>query len=268
MTKCTSCSEEDLPVYSNSANKEGNFTETSRIIGTPNQAYSTNPIVDIATLEMSGPEITSSPSYKISLKLIPIYYNDFRTLFFKSNTDFEPNPGAFQNISGIFMNLIGFKDQIKLSDTGRDDGSLNIYREVVTHYEQDLGIPKNCWSSCSLNAINRFLGQQESLFDVGGACKVKCSLTLDQLFNAWEQQGVDLSGTPSDSNEVRVPKDNGAGAKTPVAVVTAKYKSVTPGVSDVELFFPYSVDFSGVTNRYYPTDRGSNGSTGIQPSSS
>ena len=257
MTNCASCSEENQIVHGNSGNKEGVFTETSRIIGTPQNPYPENPIVDIATLEMDGPLITSNPSYKISLQLIPIYYSDFRTLFFKSNTDFEPNPGAFQNISGIYMKMVGFKDQIKLNDTGRQDGSLNIYKEVVTHYEQDLGLPKNCWSSCSLNAINRFLGGQESLFDVGGACKVACSLTLDQLFTAWEQQGVELSGNFSDSNSVRVPTDT---TLTPIAVVTARYKSITPGVSDMEIFFPYAVDFNGIINRYQP-----NGISNILP---
>jgi hypothetical protein len=233
----------------NSSNKGENLSQTSRIIGTPENPYPSNPIVDIATLEMNGPIITSNPSHKISLNLIPIYYRDFRTLFFKSNTDFEPNPGAYQTMSSRYMDLVGFKEQIKLNDTGRSDGSLNIYREVVTHYEKELGLPKNCWSSCSLNAINRFLGGQESLFDVGGACKVACSLTLDQLFTAWEQQGVELSGNISDSNEFRVPSNQ---TDTPVAVVTAKYKSITPGVSDIEIFFPYAVDFSGVTNRYQP----------------
>lgn len=255
MANCASCSSENEIFNTNSGNKQGKFTETSRIIGTPINSYSSNPIVDIATLEMDGPVITSNPSYKISLQLIDIPYADFRTLFFKSNTDFEPNPGAYQQMIERYMTYVGFKEQVKLNDTGREDGSLNIYKEVVTHYEQDLGLPKNCWSSCSLNAINRFLGGQQSLFDVGGACKVACSLTLDQLFTAWEQQGVELSGNFSTPNNLRVPKANGVPSPRPVAVVTAKYKSITPGVSDIELFFPYAVNFANVTKRYEPENQ-------------
>jgi hypothetical protein len=245
MANCPSCAEQNQVL-----NTSENFVETSRVIGTPDNAYSSNPIVDIATLEMNGPIITSNPSYKISLKLIDISYSKFRTLFFKSNTDFEPNPGAYQSMQSDYMNYVGFAEQTKLNDTGREDGNLDIYKEIVTHYERDLGLPKNCWSSCSLNAINKFLGGQQSLFDVGGACKVACSLTLDQLFVAWQQQGVDLSGSFSTPDDLRIPTDL---TKSPVAVVTAKYKSITPGVADIEMFFPYAVDFSGVDSRYNPT---------------
>ena len=248
MTNCEGCSSNNLV-----ENKEGNFDETSRIIGTPKDPFPENPIVDIATLEMGGPLVVGSNSYKMSLGLIYINYYDFRLLFFKSNTDFEPNPGAYQTIPGVYELALEFKNQVLLNAGGSSDGSLNLYKKVTQHYEQNLGLPKNCWSSCSLNAMDRFLGGQTSLFDVGGACKVQCSLTLDQLFTAWEQQGVDLSS--GDQAKDRVPSDP---TKTPVAVVTAKYRSITPGVSDIEMFFPFAVDFSGVANRYNPSDPSGN----------
>ena len=126
-----------------------------------------------------------------------------------------------------------------------------LYYEMLAHYEKFLGLNSNCWSSCSLTNFQKILGDQYTLYDVGNPCNVKCSLTLDEYFYALEQQGVKMIEHTDHLHSLNhvVPDLSGTSYR-PIAVVTTTFKSLTEGVPNVDVVWPFAVDFEGVTTRY------------------
>lgn len=216
--------------------------------------YSPSVVVDIATMQETFSAVELNRAFVINLGVIDISYVTFRDLFFSTNSEFTPNLQAAIASSNDFSKYILNKSQKVILESG-DYRDFRIFNEMLVHYEENLGVTSDCWSSCSLTNFQNNIARQKTLFNVGDGCCIKCSLTLDEFFSAIEQQGVDMSGDAApDSTGLRnldevIPKDTD---KKPIAVVTALFASTTPGVPDVKVIWPYAVDFTNVSSRYTP----------------
>ena len=225
----------------------------ARIIMSVNQAdnakyYSPGVIVDIATMQENMSTIKLNNNININLAAINISYDNFRRIFYYQNAEFNPSVTAF-TVSGETIKQYIHNNSQRVITSDGSIRAFNLFRELLRIYETKLGSPSNCWDSCSLTKFQQTIAGINTLLDVGGSCCISCSLTLDEFFNSIEQQGVELSGNlfPRDLNYA-VPKDT---TKTPIAVVTAEFVSSTPQVPNVNIVWPFAVDFSGVVQRYH-----------------
>ena len=218
--------------------------------------YDTNPVVDIATMENDLTKVAHVNAKNISLEAISISYERFRQMFYNSNGAFEPNLNILHSDPSNSRLWLYNSVQTKITENGAGREDFKLFDDVMLHYETDLSLPRNCWSACSLTNMERTIANQKTLFDVGGSCHIPCSMDLDEFFNALEDQGVNLAGTRYlTHNNLRIPVDLD---KSPIAVVTALFKSTTSNVSDIAVSWPYLIDFSGVVGRYGPNYRTNN----------
>jgi len=205
--------------------------------------YNTNPVVDIATMENNLTSVHHVCAKNISLQAIDVSYATFREMFYNTNNSFQPN----LNVIVQHSNLLRNNKQQKVTEHGAGREPFNLFNDVMEHYETDLSLPRNCWSACSLTNMERTIANQKTLFDVGGSCNIPCSMTLDEFFNALEDQGVKLNGERYvNAENTRVPTNL---TKKVIAVVTAVYKSATANVSDIAVTWPYLIDFRGISAR-------------------
>ena len=134
-------------------------------------------IVDIATMQESFSRVEANNSYVINLAAIPISYGDFRKLFYPNNTEFSPNLHLV-NANDISLSSLIRNDKQTTIDSSLHSKTFNLFREMLQIYEENLKVPSNCWSSCSLTNFQNTLSHIKTLFDVGDSCCIKCSLTL------------------------------------------------------------------------------------------
>ena len=240
MTDCINCFDQDTKSI-----------ENSRFIfqNSVNSMFQNQVIVDIATLEQDINTISVNDSQVITLKTIDIYYDTFRDIFYYNNDRFQLVPSYRKQLEKTTDISLVTNDEQSIIDRNGRTTPYKIYAEMLAHYERFLGLKSNCWSSCSLNNFQKVLGDQYTLYDVGNPCNVKCSLTLDEYFYALEQQGVNMT-TGDNLNDV-VPAALITCYK-PIAVVTTTFKSLTEGVPNVDVVWPFAVDFQGVRSRYNP----------------
>lgn len=241
---CNNC--DDSPnVYS------GICETNSRIImsidpSSTNFIGSPSVVVDIATMQESFARVEVNNSHVISLAAIDISYHDFRRIFYPNNTEFSPNLVNIRRYD--ISNLIANDSQIVIDSSLRKK-QFNLFREMLQVYEEYLKVPSNCWSSCSLTNFQNTLSHIMTLFDVGDSCCIKCSLTLDEFFLSIEQQGIQMSNSGTFDADLNNVVPISANIR-PVAVITAEFKSNTPEVPNVNVIWPYLVDFTGVSGRY------------------
>ena len=217
---------------------------------TPITETLSNVVVDIATMVEKLQEVHVSNHHNIVLACIPIPYYHFKQLFYPTNTDFAPNV-RWVSEQGKAVGRYIRNDEQWVHNTSLHGKHFELFHEMLTHYEHHLNATKDCWSSCSLTKFQETLSRINTLLDVGDSCCIRCSLTLDEMFSSMEQQGLKMKCTevfPQDLNFV-VPREHQA---MPIAVVTAEFKSTTPGVPSVNVVWPYAINFEHVDYRYGP----------------
>ena len=210
--------------------------------------------VNVAVLEQKINTIKEEDAHIVQLSPAYISYASFQAMFFKNSTKFNPLNGVYAKntywqqflaneyrkvtYSSITNNNDIFENEIH-------DSSFNLLNTIISSYEYDLNIPSVCWDTCSLIGFTTTLSDIEYLNDVGNECNIKCSITLDDFFVNLEAQGLVMdasSGLPLD------PSDNTLIYTGLVnALITANFRSCTPGVKDVKIKWPFLINFNSVT---------------------
>jgi hypothetical protein len=221
-------------------------------------------VVDIAILQTTLNTI-SEPKDIYTLNLNPVFlsYAGFKALFYNNGVHFSPMP----HLSDTTIHKIGSKYTLNSARTistnatecGRCelniDGSFNLLAALLQAYTTDLNLATECWETCSLMEFYNTVSQVKGLTDITGPCglTVLCALTLDEFFGQLEMQGLKMSGKPwylpMDPSNINV----FAGDKRPsiypglvTAVITANFHSTTPGVKDLQVRWPFVINFNSV----------------------
>lgn len=241
--------------------------ENARIIAITDPSAQAGVVVDAATMCQQLVDISCSTAYHISLAPIDISYESFHELFYSTNNAFTPLAAEIvktKKAKSYLLSKINNIDQdYMIGNSGNNyDTSFNLYEQIKTYYESSLGlnVPMNCWSSCSITNFQALFANQTTLLDTGNGCCICCAMTLDELFESLENQGVvfGINGGPNtspiDNDNSWVPATTanpGANTKYTI-VITALYKSSNKYIEDVAVSWPFLVDFAGVTQRYSP----------------
>jgi hypothetical protein len=221
-------------------------------------------VVDIAVLQQDINTITKPDAYIVNLNPLYLSYSGFKALFYAEGSAFSPT----LNLSNVLKHKIGSQYVLNSNrtysvlptDCGQCqlqlDGSLNLLKALLQAYETDLKISTECWDTCSLMEFYNTIDAIKALTDITGDCGsgVKCSLTLDDFFNQLEMQGMKMGGAPTylpvDPSSVDI-SFNGQQSIYPglvTAVITANFHSTTPGVKDVQVRWPYIINFTSIVS--------------------
>lgn len=225
-------------------------------------------VVDIAVLQQDINTITKPDAYIVNLNPLYLSYAGFKALFYAEGSAFSPT----LNLSNVLKHKIGSQYVLNSNrtysvlptDCGQCqlqlDGSLNLLKALVQAYETDLKISTECWDTCSLMEFYNTIDSIKALTDITGECGsgVKCSLSLDDFFNQLEMQGLKMSAGPAflPVDPSNATATFGATKQTSIypglvtAVITANFHSTTPGVKDVQVRWPYIINFTSVATNY------------------
>jgi hypothetical protein len=238
-------------------------------------------VVDIAVLQQDMNTITKPDAYILNLDPMYISYAGFKALFYCSGTTFSPRVNSsnivyYDSSSNIRINPTGagyvLNSRRVISLTPTDcgqcqlplDGSFNLLQTLLMAYETDLQIATECWDTCSLLEFYSIIDKIKTLTDITGECGVgiKCSLTLDEFFNQLEMQGLKMSGSPYflplDPSGINVTVNSSVSPNLPrpsvypglvTAVITANFHSTTPCVKDVQVRWPFLINFISIINQ-------------------
>jgi len=208
--------------------------------------------VDIAVLQQDLNTIVNSDAYLITLSPVYVSYASFQALFYRNSLHFNPLKNALNNILAQPLISNNFRRVIESPFETSEllyDGSFNLLKILITAYEEDLGIPTECWDRCAFMNFSSTISSIKNLNDMAGNCgsNIKCSITLNEFFDNLEAQGLVIdpsSGLPLD------PSGNSGVIYTGLvaANITANFHSTTPCVKDVQIKWPFLVNFNSYTD--------------------
>lgn len=234
-------------------NPEIQFSALYPISSDPNfHGYS----VDIAVLEQDVTKILESNAYTIQLSPVYLSYASFQAMFYRE-MGFKPVKHLC-DISGANI-LVQNKQRTVLGGPFDDsqvlDSSFNLLRSLLSVYEKDLGISISCWDGCSLLDFQKLINPIKCLTDIIGSCNenVKCAMNIDDFFASLEAQGLMMdptSGLPLDPSNNSPPDVIYQGVVS--ANIIAKFHSTTPGVKDLQVYWPFLINFNSYISEPTP----------------
>ena len=218
-----------------------------------------NYFVNIAVLQTAVNNVKrESDAHVIELSPIYVSYATFLNLFFKDNK-FSPNKQLGSTAQALVSNkdryiLSGPLDQVyNLTDTSNVITApvFNLTSALISTYVTGLGSDPNCWDACDLLHLQNTINPIQTLFSVIQCCQnnIECSMTLDQFFASLEAQGMVMdpaSGFPLDPDQ-----ENHLGSiyqGVVCASVTVIFKSSTADVKDLEVNWPFLINFNSYAN--------------------
>jgi len=209
--------------------------------------------VDVAVIEQKMNVIKEEDAHIIDLTPAYLSYASFQAMFYKQSSDFNPLTGVIGKewqpyLSNAARQVLynSFSNQTSnYASSGVDNVDFNLVNTIKSGYEYDLSIPSECWDTCSILEFNKTLGNIKYLTDIGNECNIKCSITLDDFFNILEAGGLVMDTTTG------LPLDPSGGKIIYTglvnALITATFRSCTPGVKDIKIRWPFMINFNSVT---------------------
>jgi hypothetical protein len=222
--------------------------------------------VNVAVLEQKINTIKEEDSHIIELSPTYLSYASFQAMFFNKCNKFT----SLDNVEGTAWQqfVANLNRNIVYSSLTPDrektinntypwsaynvnsnlvEVSFNLLNVITNGYETDLNIPSECWDACSVLEFSRTLGNIKYLTDVGNECNIKCAMTLDEFFENLEAQGLVIdssNGLPRDTSSNKIVYTGLVNA-----LITANFRSCTPGVKDIKIKWPFLINFNSVTPR-------------------
>jgi len=206
--------------------------------------------VNVAVIEQKMNVIKEEDANIIDLSPVYISYATFQALFYRQATDFQPLNGVIGTqwqpfLSNDARKVLYSSFINENANYGTDYPNFNLYNIITSAYQHDLSIPIDCWDTCSVIEFTTTLGSINYLTDIGNQCNIKCSITLDDFFNGLEAQGLVMdatTGLPLDASDNTLIYTGLVNA-----VITANFRSCTPGVKDIKIRWPFLINFNSVT---------------------
>lgn len=186
-------------------------------------------------------------------KPIDISYQDFHSLFFYNNSYFNLNKWySINNIDS--SNLEKYTvinkqlERIYSYENSSSDISFNLLSKIITHYQYY--IPKQCWSINSSICLTKKISKFKTIYDLDNKCRSNCNcsckITIDDFFNMFEAQGIEMAVDNSFNHIPVLAKGLPVDASTVkyTAILHLFFKSNNSNVFNLSLKMPYLIDFS------------------------
>lgn len=231
--------------------------------------YTTDPnytgiSINVAVLEQKINTIKEEDAHLIELSPTYLSYASFQAMFFNKCNKFVSldNVQGYawqQYVSNLKRNIIysSLNSEQEIASAAFPwasydpnvssvlDTCFNLLKVITDGYETDLNIPSECWDACSVLEFTRTLANIKYLTDIGNECNVKCAITLDEFFDNLAAQGLEIdasNGLPLDASG-----NNVVYTGLVNALITANFRSCTPGVKDIKIKWPFLINFNSVT---------------------
>ena len=260
--------------YSSNNYLTRNVTKLISLLPPPPAWVSSSDIIynyytDFAILCNELTHINKNNADNYNLTPIDISYTDFHTLFFPNNSYFNLNINNYgihkisQSDLKRYTTINLQTEQIYLNEDLTNppvDISFNLLSTVLNHYQYNF--PSQNWSIESSIQINKQLSNLKTIFNFqNNKCCQKCNkskcnntcveknntkLTIDDFFNMFESQGIEMAidnsfnsvpitakGLPIDAAIIKY-----------TAILTLYLRSNNCNVNDVSIRMPYLINFS------------------------
>jgi len=193
-------------------------------------------VIDVAALGQAMPKVVQDPGHIVCTNLIYIGMEEFKNLFYSIDGEhFNMNSTICKhpNLSHETMNLF---NKIKFNNKFLVNGCSYIYLNLIEHiiakYEEDMGVGRDCWESCSVIDLEGLLSCIHSLCDIGGGCSVLCALTWCQIQKIINQHRSCNHHDVID-NTIRE-----------ILVISVIFKSANECIKDCTIKFRFAVDWN------------------------
>ena len=197
-------------------------------------------VIDVATLAHELTPIKQNDAYVINLEILDISFSAFQKLFYPTLNEFTPNLHLYNTKLYDYVNNNNRRVvQVCRDSRGYVEPSFNLYDEIVHAYEMTLGVKSECWVPCSLTNLHKSVAKVNNLLDVGGCCNVECALTFEEFVLRAMQNGVTVDDTTGDLSDADISSCD----TVIVAAITALFKSTTKDVPDIQVNWPFKIDW-------------------------
>ena len=203
------------------------------------------PCIDLAVIKNENIHVTKKTTdCQIYLEPIDIPWRDFHMLFFYNNGVFTPNASLVRNAPSYLLYISNSCQTLQSGVTNGCCGELscsqkfNLFSILKREFSE---IADNCWSTCTKINYNKKISKIKTLFDMN-LCHVECSLTLDELFDTMQDQGITIdaeSGLPVCPTN----PDNCDIIINITTQFTAVSSETPPTCKTVEIIWQYRVNF-------------------------
>lgn len=203
------------------------------------------PCIDLAVIKNENIHVTKKTTdCQIYLEPIDIPWRDFHMLFFYNNGVFTPNACLVRNAPSYLLYISNSCQTLQPGVTNGCCGELscpqkfNLFSILKREFSE---IADNCWSTCTKIQYNKKISKIKTLFDMN-LCHVECSLTLDELFDTMQDQGITIdaeSGLPVCPTN----PDNCDIIINITTQFTAVSSETPPTCKTVEIIWQYRVNF-------------------------
>ena len=200
--------------------------------------------VDVAALGQKISAPTRDDSHVVKTELIYLGKCEFKKLFFsKDGENFDLNRqicnAGGENINNApFYNAMAFDKRYKAVDDNCKTGARLVLQEhLMSCYETDTGMERDCWDICSRMEIQKAISCVKALCDVGSGCDILCSLKWSEVEHILNVADINVCNGQVNEN---------ANAHTSpvrhILQISAIFKSSSPDIKDCVITFRYAVD--------------------------
>jgi hypothetical protein len=176
-----------------------------------------NLLIDVAVLcqEYSHIDLTCN-DHIANLDVIEISENSFKSIFY-------PNGETF-GLNKLIMNNKELQPYISFIYPHRTikGKPFSLLEEIYRAIEEDLNVPRNCFTTCTSIELTNQLSKIYTLCDIND-CSVLCSLQWSNILNIIREQTYNKN------------------IKKPLFVISVVFKTPTPQVKPTIVKFNYSI---------------------------
>ena len=201
--------------------------------------------VDVAALGQKISAPTRDDSHVVKTELIYLGKCEFKKLFFsKDGENFDLNRQICDQGTSInnasYYNAMAFDSRFKAVDDNCKTGARLILQEhLMSCYESDTGMERDCWDICSRMEIQKAVSCVKALCDVGLGCDILCSLKWSEVEHILNVADINVcNGTV---NETTAITQNTSPVRQ-ILQISAIFKSSSPDIRDCVITFRYAVD--------------------------
>lgn len=154
--------------------------------------------IDLALLNNENFTLAKKTSKcQIYLEPIDIPWCVFRMLFFYNNGVFTPNESLVRFDKTYLQYITNSCQHVQPNVAKGCCGHTSVAQQfnLFSILKREFSdIANNCWSTCTKINYNKKISKLKTLFDMN-LCNIRCSLTLDELIDTMQDQGITINPT-------------------------------------------------------------------------
>lgn len=179
--------------------------------------------IDIAVLcqEFTAIDTTCNNYHVVNLDKIDITEENFKNIFYPHGENFGINKLFSKNEK--VLEYVSFR----YPHRKKNETPFFLLEELYKNLEDDLGVPRNCFTTCSSIELANQITKIDSLYDIND-CTLLTSIQWSNILKILNESGLGLEG-------------EGRQSVNPIFVISVVFKTPTEGVKPTIVKFNYNI---------------------------